>query len=331
MGRVLSILAAIGLLTALIPATATAAAPTKVTNVQTGIRCEMPSALGHVGVFVEVFEGGTFGSLDLWAPDADPLGELPVIITAGSIGGFDGTTLTSDFDLVTADEAATPVGTARLVATLTPAGPLQDFGSRTVRDGNTFFRQGSTLQLFTVTGSVAISLLDGRQATVALENCGASTFTSTFFGTNPDAWVYGEKQVYVACDWLTDLGQVSLTAISEEPQTLSEVVVVMTDTALVGLTTPDLSPTSYLATHELFDLAQGTYVGAATATATLTATGQRITENTLQPPHRMVITGERLAVDGTLSVEVNGKTTVLPMDDTACRAGDVRYVVQEKR
>jgi hypothetical protein len=331
MERVIRTLAAVGLLMVAATGGASAAPPTNVTSEQTGIRCEMPTPLGYASIYVEVFDGGGFGSALMWAPGADPFEEMPTITTGYSTITFEGATLTADFDLVTADEAGAPVGTASVVANLTPDGPITDFGTRRLRDGNLTVRQGSTLQLYMVTGTLSVSLRDAGETTVALDGCGASTYTSTYFGTNPDAWVYGEQQVYVACDWATELGDVSVLAIAEESQALSQVLVITDETALIGISMPELSTTSYQATHELFDLSRGEYVGTASASATLTSTGERIAEHEWTDPHRIIEVGERLSVEGSLLMEIGGAITELTMDDTSCRGGDIRYLVQEKR
>ncbi|MGH2455473.1 MAG: hypothetical protein ACRDHD_04360 [Candidatus Limnocylindria bacterium] len=337
MRRVLATLAAVGLLTLILPGAAVAAQPTRVSAWQSGILCEIPSDVGFLSVYVEVSGAGGFASLALWAPDADPFEDLPSIVSDQNSAAFDGTTLTAEFNLITLEEptdpeqpASEPAGSASVTADLTPSGPEQDFGSREIRDGNRWLRIDETLQLLTVSGNLFIQLLDGRQATASLEGCGSSIYSVTVFGTNPDAWTYGGDQVFVACEWATDLGTVNLLAISEESGALSEVVVFAENTALVGFTTPELSASSYRSSAELFDLAQGMTVGTATADARVVPTGDRISDHTWSPPHRLTTVGERLGVDGTLTLEVNGTTTVLEMDDRACRAGDIRYQVLEK-
>lgn len=331
MERIIGTLAAIGLLGVAATGAVSAAPPTNVTSEQTTIRCEMPTPLGYASIFIEAVEGGAFGSVLMWAPDADPFEELPIITTGGSTTMLDGTALTADFDLITADELAAPAGTARVVATLAPDGPVTDFGTRRIHDGNIMVRQGSSVQLYTVAGTLTVSLVAGGQTTVALENCGGSTFTSTYFGTNPDSWVYSEEQVFVACDWSTALGEISLLAITEDPQTRSEVLIITDTTVLVGMGDPVISASTYQAAHELIDLGPGASVGTATASASLSPAGERITENDWTDPHRIVQVGERLNVDGSLILDVDGAVTELPMDDFACRAGDIRYLVQEKR
>ena len=71
-------------------------------------------------------------------------------------------------------------------------------------------------------------------------------------------------------------------------------------------------------------------VGRAAADADLAPTGHRITDVDWFGPYRFSVIGERLAVDGTLTITMDGTTTELAMDDESCEAGDVRVQVMEK-
>jgi hypothetical protein len=180
-------------------------------------------------------------------------------------------------------------------------------------------------------GSLALHLFDGIDDEVTNGPCGASTFTSIFFSTNPNAYLTGGDQLFISCEWVTKAGATSLLAINDEFGAFSELVIGRGDGVLVGLTVPTSSATMYQASYELFDPAgDGETVGLATADATLAPSGERITDQEWVGPYRLSTVGERLAADGTLTLSIGGSTEVLPMDDASCRAGDVQVQVMEK-
>ncbi|HEX2142838.1 MAG TPA: hypothetical protein VHK28_11305 [Candidatus Limnocylindria bacterium] len=338
MGRVLGLLAVIGLLTTILPATVVAAPPTRASGWQSGILCELPSDIGFVSVYVEVTEAGSFASMAIWTPEQDPFEDLPRIMSEQGSADFNGSILTAGFDLVFVEEPTDPeqppltepAGTARVLAALTPSGPEQDFGSRDIRDGNRWLRIDETLQLYSVDGDLTIELLDGSGAVLGLESCGSSLYTVDVFGTDPNAWTYGGEQVFISCEWVTDLGTIQLLAVSEEGNQQGEVIVVLKDTVLVGLTSPELSETSFTAYGELVDVSQGMPVGTVTAAARLTPTLDRISDHTWSDPHRFTVVGSQLTVNGSLTLDLFGATTVLDINDPSCDAGSVRYQVLEK-
>jgi len=93
---------------------------------------------------------------------------------------------------------------------------------------------------------------------------------------------------------------------------------------------PHLTDTTYQASYELFDPADGAVLGTAAVDSDLTRSGDRITDHDWLDPHRSSVVGERLTAAGALSLEVEGQILELPMDDTSCEAGDVRVQVMEK-
>lgn len=330
MRQVFVLLVTVGLLAAALPATVAAAKPIRVSDRQTGILCELTAAAGFVSVFVDARPDGVFADVAIWSPGADPFADPPTIVTAQATAVLDLPSLTANLDLVLSSDPEKSAGSARLAAELTAASPEQDFGSRTVRDGNRQIRIEQTLQLLSVLGALTLRLSDSSEE-VDLATCGASTFSSSFFSTNPNAYLTGSDQLFISCHWDTGRRAIDLLAINDEFGAFSELVIVEGEQALVGLTAPDLSETSYLASYELFDpSAGGEILGAATADAALTPSGERITEHEWIGDLRLSTVGERLATDGALTVTFGGSSEELPMDDRSCRAGDVRVRVMEK-
>jgi hypothetical protein len=319
------------LLAGTLPATVAAAQPVRASDSQTGMLCELTSEVGFVSVFVDIRDSGAFADVAIWAPEADPFSDPPTIVTAQATASLDGSSLTASFDLVAFAEPINSAGSVRLAAELTPFGPEQDFGSGITRDGNRLMRSEQTLQLLAANGSLTIDLLDGTQDEVDLGLCGASTFSSSFFGTNPNAYLTTTDQVFISCQWMTEMGAIDLLAISDEFGTFSQLIIAEGDRILVGLTVPVLSDTTYQALYELFDPSgSAETVGTATADAILSPSGDRITDHEWIDPYRFSVVGEQLAAEGTLALSVDGRSEVLPMDDTTCDAGDVRVQVMEK-
>ena len=339
MRRVFGLLAVIGLVAAISPATVAAAKPIRDSVSMTGIRCDLLSTdAGLANVYVEVFGDGGFASLSL-ATSGDPEA-LPDIITDFGSATFDGSRLSATFNLVFIEESEnpeepplfTPAGSASLEAILTLDGDLEDFSWDPERYGNVWERQGLFSQLLSVEGTLSIELLDGTDTTTALTGCGAGTLIQTVFVTNPNAYVVGGDQLFMECRWVTDDGFVEMRALSDDLGTdFSELIMVDGDRVLVGLTSPDFGETAYGASYEVFDpMTRGEIVGSATAAAELTPSGGRINDQEWVGNMRFSLVGDVLAVDGSLSITVEGATTVLSMDDAACEATDLRVKVIEK-
>jgi hypothetical protein len=335
MRRVLGLVAIYAIVAAIAPATVAAAAPDKYSGAQTGIMCDLDGEVGSVSIFAQLGDDGSaYADLLIWAPDAGPDAD-PAVVTAWSTTAFDGTTLEITFELMRplTDEAPdpVPVGTASLLATLAPNGPAEDFGGKDGRDGNRSFRVSSTLQLLSVEGILSIDLLDGHAENLGLDGCGASTHTVTSFVTNPNAWIYGGEQVFINCEWSDERGTTSVFAVADESGVLGQVVSVKGDRALVGMTSPELTATGFDGTWDLIDvLGTGDVAGTATASASLSGSGERITDEEWVDPYRYIVIGERLSVAGTLTIDADGASQRFVMDDSACRAGDIRFQVMEK-
>ena len=327
-----AIAAALVLVGAIAPAAVSAAAPYRAEQTQTGILCEFATVAGDVMLQWQSYDGAMFAGLTMWAPDAGP-DDAPVIVSYDGTATFDGTTIEATFKLGTipSDEADTErVGSARMTATLTEAGPEEPFDSRLIRDGNRRITLEQTSQLLTVSGSLTIDLLDGTSVTEGLDGCGAGTFSQSMFATNPNAYLTATEQLYVSCSWITDRGSVGLLAIVDDVEVLTQVVVQEGDRVILGIAEPMLTEEAFSAAYELIDFGTWTTIGSGVADADLAASGERITDVDWFDPYRFSVIGERLTVDGTLSLAFDGTTVELAMDDASCEAGDVRVQVMEK-
>lgn len=339
MRRVLGLLAVIGLVAAISPATVAAAKPIRDEVSMTGLRCDdLSTGAGLVRLYVEAFAEGGFASLSL-TTSGDPEA-MPDIITEFGSATFDGSRLIALFNLIYLEESEnpdepptiTPAGTASIEATLAEFGDLEDYSWDPERYGNVWERQGLFSQILTVEGTLSVELLNGTAATTVLTGCDAGTLIQTLFVTNPNAYVIDGDQRYIECRWTTEGGSVELLALSDDFGTdFSQLVVLEGDRVFVGLTSPDFGDTAYGATYEVFDpMNKGEIVGSATANAALAPSGDQVKDQEWVGNMRFSLVGDVLTVDGSLSITVGGATTVLSMDDAACGATDLRVKVIEK-
>jgi hypothetical protein len=338
MRRVFGLLAVIGLVAAISPATVASAMPIKDSISTTTIRCDgFASNAGLVWVYAEAVGEGSFVSLSI-TTSSDPEA-MPDIITDSGTASFDGSRFSATFNLVFIEESEnpeepptiTPAGTASLEAVLTERGKLEDLSWDPTRFGNTWERHGLFNQALSMEGTLSIKLLDGTDVATDLNGCGATTEIRTLFLTNPNALVVGGDQRFIECRWTTDGGFVQLVALSDDFGTnLSEVVILDSDRVLVGLSAPAYSETAYGATYEVLDLASREIVGSATAETSLAPSGDRIDDREWVENMRFSLVGDVMTVDGSLSITIEGATTVLSMDDDACDATDLRVKVIEK-
>ena len=138
-------------------------------------------------------------------------------------------------------------------------------------------------------------------------------------------------QLFMSCLWSTPLGAVELLALNDTfGTTFSQVVIADADGAVVGLAVPDFGNEGYAATYEMFDPITRITLGSATANASLAPSGDRINDHEWVDGIRFSVVGQRLTVDGTLAVTLDGAETLLSMDNATCEATDLRVRVIEK-
>ena len=128
---------------------------------------------------------------------------------------------------------------------------------------------------------------------------------------------------------MTAGGTVDLVAIVSDFEFGTQIVIADADRVAFGFADPALTDESFGATYSLVDPASETSARPV-ADAELTGTGERFTDVDWFDTNRLSVIGERLAVDGTLTITIDGAITQLPMDDASCEAGDVLVQQMEK-
>jgi hypothetical protein len=340
MRRVLGLLAVIGLVAALSPATVAAAKPIRESLSVTIVRCDevLTTTAGLVRVYAEVFGEGSFVSISLTTtgdPEADPN-----VFSDSWTATFDDGRFSANAELVYVEEGPnpedppiiTPAGSASLEAILTPVGDLDSFPDEPERIGNTWERRGLFNQPLSVEGFLRIELLNGTEATAELIGCSAATSTQTVFATNPNAYIVGGQQRFIECDWTTQGGSVELAAVTDDfAVSRSQLLIVDGDRLLLGLGNGmEYSETAYVDTYTVLDVATRQVVGSATAQAALEPSGERVDDREWVDGIRFSLVGDVMTVSGSLSISVDGTTTALSMDDAACDATDLRVRMIEK-
>jgi len=332
MRRVFGLLAAAALLAATIPATAVAGRPTIETDSSTSLYCDqLTGDVGSVSLYVELNERfGAYANLAIWGPGVDPLNDPPSIISSDATVDSDGTSVMVAFDLVDfmvppgAEEPpfGDPAGSATLSATLTPDGPAEDFSDK-FHDGNRVVRIEGMSQALSVSGTLAIALLAGTEDSLDLGDCVAQTSTFTYTSTNPNASVYGSRQLSLSCGWETSDGFVELFAGSDRGGAFSDLYVQQGEDVFFGFAEPTFSGSSFQAEYAIFANESGDPVGSATADATLDRTGGRVNEHDRVGGFKFIANGWILGVSGMLELSLPSGDTTLEMDAASCSAQDV--------
>ena len=340
MRRVLGFLAVIGLVAAISPATVAAAKPIRDSQSITIVRCDdrLATDAGLAGLYAEVNPEGSFVSFSL-TTSGDPEA-TPDIFSDSWTATFDGSRFSATAELVFVEESPnseeppiiTPAGSVSLEAILTADGDLQDLSDERERIGNTWERQGEVFQVLAVEGILSIELLDGTQASTPMTGCTAATTIRTVFVTNPNAFIMDGQQRFIECSWATEGGFVELAAVSSDFGVNRSLLFVKDgDRELFGLNNGlDYGETAFADGYVLLDLATRQVSGDATAQAALAPSGDRVDDREWVENMRFSLVGDVMTVDGSLTVTVDGATTVLAMDDTACDATDLRVRVIEK-
>jgi hypothetical protein len=268
----------------------------------------------------------------MWAPGAGP-DDAPVIASISSTVTLTDSFVEAAFELGPLPTEETPepspTGTAYLVGTLRENGEPTDLGSRIIRDGNRRYDLEITSQLWSVEGTLTIDTRDGS-AREGLDACGAGIVTQSTFATNPNAHLSATDQLYIRCSWITAQGAVSLLSIVDDYNFLTQVAVVDGDRFAFGFDSPAFSEDAFATSVSFEDPLAGVVIGSAEAEAALAPSGDRVTDTYWEDPYRFSVVGERLAVDGTMMLTLDGVTAELAMDDASCEAGDVKVQVMER-
>jgi hypothetical protein len=195
MQRLLALVTALALLMAL-PAAASAARPTRITDHFVGISCDgMTAETGGGFIFFGASVSDQFGPdgfVDYWteseptdAPDLFRDFEQPVDVT------WDGTTISGSIPLMDGD--GNPADPATFSATLVVSGDPFTIDD-SFRDGNTQHRVTGLSQPMDPSGTL---LIDG--SSFSLDGCFAEDATLTFFDTNPTAFAVHFSDRFVDC------------------------------------------------------------------------------------------------------------------------------------
>ena len=196
MRRLLAIAAALAIL-ATLPATASAARPTRYTDHTVGINCDgMTATMGGGFVFFGAVTSQQFGPdgfVDYWTtnePTGNPdrfrdFGQAPVVT-------WNGTVLQGSIPLIDSDGDA--AGVAAFSATLTPAGDPIPFDD-TFKDGNRRERFSGVTQPMDPSGTLTIGT-----SRFSLDECFADATTVSVFTTNPNSIVRHFSDRSVSCE-----------------------------------------------------------------------------------------------------------------------------------
>jgi len=196
MQRLLALVTALALLMAL-PAAASAARPSRVTDHFVGISCDgMTGEIGGGFVFFSASVSDQFGPdgfVDYWtgsepsgAPDLVRDFEQPVDVT------WDGSTISGSIPLV--DSEGNPADPATFSATLVASGDPFTIDD-SFRDGNRQHRVTGVSQPMDPSGTLLVD-----SSTFSLDGCFAEEATLTFFDTNPTAFAVHFSDRFVQCD-----------------------------------------------------------------------------------------------------------------------------------
>lgn len=333
MRRVASLSGGVALAAAVLLVAPVSAAPAqRVSDTEHIMFCEELTGADGTAFLVigESEQFGSFADAAYWPPNAPPPND-PAWVAMTADADFDGTTVTATILMVeyvpSPDEPpfGDPVGNAVVEATLTPDGEPMPyrFGDSF---GNQLTRREGTVQAFTVEGS--LTMPDG--ATFYLSSCVAFSDTYTQFSNAPAAFVSHFSSFDLNCGWETDDGFVSLFATAGEFGGFTELFIVDGEDAYFGFPSSDLTLTTqaFASSYDIVSADEGgDPVGSATASATLTE-GDRVNERFMDGPFKLHVVGQEYLVDGSLSLTLDGTTTVFPMDEMSCFAADARVMEQ---
>ncbi|HEX6127787.1 MAG TPA: hypothetical protein VF071_02075 [Candidatus Limnocylindria bacterium] len=311
------------------PASVLGAPPIRSTDTQTAVDCLLTdetagSAYVSAGVSEEF---GEFGIVGFWEPGTSPYEDEPALVSGAAtvMLAADGSTITATFVMHEWDPTAENplgaiVGPAVLDASLTEAGPVEEF-SDAFRDGNRRVRISGTFQPLAVEGTLT---LPGGISYTDLSGCLAGRSVVATFETNPNAYIYTSDQLVVSCYWEDADSFVGLTGITDEFGSFADVFVVDASGAYFGFAESALlTSTEFSAGMDLISEMTNEVSGSAVVDASLTP-GDRLNSMERFGNEKFKVVGQELLVTGTLSLETPAGARVLPMDEGACFAQDAK-------
>ena len=303
-----------------LPATVSAAPPTRFTEHAVTVDCFLENDDGIVFAFAaDSSEFGAFGDLSFWEAPSTPEGDDPTLVSVGATVSSTDSSMSADYemiDLVTED----PVGVAELRVTLTPSGPPETVSER-FREGNRWNRVNGTIQPMAVEGTIEVPGAETFDAA----GCFGAIQDLTFFATNPASFVERFENFSLSCGWETADGFVSLFASADTFGAFGDVFVADATGEYAGFADVTLTTSAFDGSWELFLQPDGDPpVGSASASATLASTGEVIRTKDGSPPNFARFTTQPFTVDGSLEVSTPGGDQTLPMDDESCFAAQER-------
>lgn len=329
MRRIAVITIVLALLGVALPAQALAHRVERGTDTQTLVECfDLASAAGSAAFIAGVSdEFGGFAQVAFWAPGSEPFIDPPTWVGSSFDASVsaDGASLTASVEMFAfseTDPEGELIGTATIDADLAPLGDPEPF--RITEDGgNQQFVIEGVRQALTVSGTLSLP----EEISFEIAGCEAATETATRFITNPDARVMHAQQVQLNCIWETDGAFVNLFAITDQFGSFADLFVTDATGDYAGFGEVTLTSGAFAAALDLvlLDEEMGEeVVGSMTASATLSATGERINDRFGFDHGKVHIVGTELAVAGSLELSLPSGDATYVMDATSCSAADLR-------
>ena len=303
-----------------LPATVSAAPPTRFTEHAVVVDCFLENDDGFVGAFaVDSSEFGAFGELSFWESPSTPDQNDPTLVSVGADVSSTDASMSADFELIDL-ASGDPAGTAELRVTLTPNGPPETVSDR-FREGNRWNRVDGTIQPMAVEGTLDVPGAETFDAA----GCLGAIQDLTFFATNPASFVDRFENLSLSCFWETGDGFIDMFANADRFFASADLFVTDGSGDYFGFAEATLNTRAFAADWDLFLDPDGqTAVGSASASATLAATGEVLRIKDGSPPNVARFTLTFFSVDGSLTVTTPGGTQTLPMDDEHCFAAQER-------
>ena len=240
---------------------------------------------------------------------------------------FEGTLLMEDRDF-------NPVGNASFTVDLIPTSDVQDVGGKS-KEGNRNIHDKSTIQFFSVSGSVTLhdgtvfDLTDCIGPEGAPSDRAGHDTTIDIRKTDPSQFVLNRSGILVLCDVSTESYTMNLSASAEKTSTGGEAFLFTAERTIGGDTSSglSLSNAAFTGTIPVSDFDSGESLGDAIIDATFTRgdhTAVRVTNGSI----RETMVGFVLHPTGTITFPTEPATVV---DMSSCFAFDGRRQEKEHR
>jgi hypothetical protein len=319
---------------------ASANKPTQISNRAIGFVCsDVRTSDGVIQVAVEDFSENNEpdGSINYWVPPETPENAPDSTYRSSSLITDQHVTRTGyhfEGTLVMEDRDFNPVGTATFSVDMIATSSPEDIGGKS-KEGNRNIHDDSTLQFFSISGSV--TLHDGKvfDLTDCIGPDGAPSdragrdFITDFRITDPSQFVLNNSGILVLCDVATDTYSMNLGASSEKASTGGAASLFTEDGAMGGETSSgiSLSKDAFTGTIPITDSETGEPLGDAIINVTFTR-GERTSVRESNGSVRSTITGFLLNPTGTITFPTVPPTSV---DMSSCFALDGRRQQKEHR